>query len=94
MSDKSYHYKKELKERVLNSLQSFDPRYQMPEREIQDCPNCAEKENFYYTPSYKYGRCVDCSYEIGFEYYSTVMDSRIKTYLDLEKRIKESLETF
>ena len=50
MAHKNYYYKQELKNKVIESLKNFDPRFQERERVILDCPECNEEEGFFYIP--------------------------------------------
>lgn len=95
MADKNFYYKKELKEKVLTSLEQLNPRNQKREVIYENCPNCSDvEESFFYIPSLKYGRCTECSHEVGFEYYNAVMGSQLEAFHELEKKIKDALESF
>lgn len=70
------NYKQQLKEDILKTVKELSPEHSSHER--MECPNCQEEDAYLYYPEFKYGRCVDCSYEEGFEYYTAIMGSRIK----------------
>lgn len=92
MENKNHYYKVELKKEILAAINALHPIEDLKSHYTDDCPNCREKNTFERYPQFKYGLCKDCSYEEGFEYYTTVMGNRVKDFEEILSKIKDVLK--
>jgi len=90
----NYFYRKNLAEQMDKYLESHNPRKDLKDRKDVTrgpCPNCPSKDDFFRIPEFNYGRCTECSYEEGFEYYSEVIQNRERDYDDLQSKVRPLL---
>ncbi|MEK3909644.1 hypothetical protein [Oceanobacillus sp. FSL W7-1309] len=88
---KSHHYAIELKKQIINAVNELAPNPLAEKVTWGNCPQCSEKESYFYIYAYKYGRCQECMHEDGFEYYQTVMADRLKEYNKIKNAIDKTL---